>query len=264
MQSVHSSLTIDEIDYTSLIDLLESYMDRNDEALHLAELLNRNKFVFTQSEPVFIKFWSLLFELLVQLDQESSRIMSSIVFNLISTSENKETQFRLDPVAMIKPTLDLFMNRFEASGNQAIEFLLDQFVTCSECDSDSGSNDDVEMEMVFDKGVETVHSAHFTYLSELLDKLEHRKCVNLNEKFETMIERLEKEVDMVARCMNSMSYNELRYSRLASHLLFVMNDSVQAQLATENRQRLDKLLDSKLKDVSTHFNSFLVNYYLKK
>lgn len=246
------------------MDLLESYMDRNDEALHLAELLNRNQFVFTQSEPVFIKFWSLLFELLVQLDQESSRIMSSIVFNMISTSDNKGTKFRLDPVAMIKPALDLFMNRFEASGNQAVEFLLDQFVTCSECDSDSSQNDDVEMEMVFDKGVETVHSAHFIYLYALLGKLEHRKSTSLNEKFEIMVERLEKEIDMMARCLNSMSYNELRYSRLASHLLFIMNDSIQAQLTTENRERLDKLLDSKLKDVSTYFNSFLVNYYLKK
>jgi hypothetical protein len=59
-------------------------LDRADEAFCLAEFFKQNHILMFNSNQsaVLIKFWDLLVSLLIQVDQDSSRICCDIVFSL--------------------------------------------------------------------------------------------------------------------------------------------------------------------------------------
>ncbi len=67
-----------------LVELLETYLDRADEAYCLAEFLKQNHLLLFNSsrDSILIKFWDLLMSLLIQVDQESSRICCDIIFSI--------------------------------------------------------------------------------------------------------------------------------------------------------------------------------------
>ena len=78
-------------------------MDRADEASTMAQFLKRNqRAIFNSNKSsVLIKFWDLLMDLLINVDQESSKVCCDIVFSINKLNTNSKSRFSLYKISEI-------------------------------------------------------------------------------------------------------------------------------------------------------------------
>ena len=116
---------------------------------------------------------------------------------------------------------------------------------------------------MFDRGVDAVHSSQYYYaielcksIGQLLTRVQHGqepipqaerdKCEQyFHRSFSQLAERLGKELDAALASMSreKMTYNEIRYTSLACHLLFLTKLRGRlTESANEQRASLDQLL----------------------
>ena len=133
-------ISLEALCLDKLITLIDTYMDRSDEALTVANFLSKNKICLFSSESKIgiksINFWDFLFQLLIEVEQESSQISSDIISSLAYYSDNS----KYEPVSMISIGLGLFVKTIN-NNYEALKFLLDLYEYVSECDSNPNSND---------------------------------------------------------------------------------------------------------------------------
>ena len=130
------------VDQKNLVDLMESFLDRQDETLCLANFFKHNfKLLFTDANLVgtwCFKYWRMLLEILVEVDQDSCLIANEIVSTIKRENEiiKINDEYKYDMIYMIQVAIDL-MCRFygEKYCREMIEFLLDEFEAISECDT---------------------------------------------------------------------------------------------------------------------------------
>ena len=126
-----------KIDIEQLIDLLNSFIDRDDESIIVAKFLFKNKsLIFSSNGLNSTRFWELLFQLLIDNNTESSQLCSDIISS-ISTIEN----CNYEPISTISHGLDICI---ENLGNidESFNFLLNQYDIFSECEE---RNNDAEV-----------------------------------------------------------------------------------------------------------------------
>ncbi|CAF1018189.1 unnamed protein product [Brachionus calyciflorus] len=220
-------ISLEALCLDKLITLIDTYMDRSDEALTVANFLSKNKIYIFSSESKIksINFWDFLFQLLIEVEQESSQISSDIISSLAYYSDNS----KYEPVSMISIGLGLFVKTIN-NNYEALKFLLDQYEYVSECDSNPNSNDE-ELEVVFDKGVDAINTSYLYFLIELIKQIEtilvndkEESLLNLFEtKFELIKARLNSELDLSLKYLdiNKMGFNDFKYSKVSSHLMFL-------------------------------------------
>ena len=124
--------------------------------------------------------------------------------------------------------------------------------------------------MVFDKGVESIHSSYYEYLSQLINKLEALLSKNnisceieqiFNEKYKFLCDRLKREVDLALNSLEktSLAYNEIKFSKIVYHLMFLKR-----LVAFTDRNSEGSLIYSqiseKLKAHSSNLNCFMQIY----
>ncbi|CAF1076680.1 unnamed protein product [Brachionus calyciflorus] len=223
-------ISLEALCLDKLITLIDTYMDRSDEALTVANFLSKNKiYIFSSESKIGIKsinFWDFLFQLLIEVEQESSQISSDIISSLAYSDNSK-----YEPVSMISIGLGLFVKTLN-NNYEALEFLLDQYEYVSECDSNPNSNDE-ELEVVFDKGVDAINTSYLYFLIELIKQIEtilvldkEESLLNLFKvKFELIKGRLNSELDFSLKYLdiNKMGFNDFKYSKVSSHLMFISN-----------------------------------------
>ena len=96
-----------------------------------------------------------------------------------------------------------------------------------------------DLDMVFDKGVESIHTVYYYYLVELTRVLDslledfEKARISLeingkvkaffNEKYAFLIDRLRKELDVSYSCLSidKMNYNDIRYTKIVTHVMFI-------------------------------------------
>lgn len=140
------SSNTNEID--KLIELLNSFMDRNDEALMVAKFLFKNKcHIFSpKSHQIGLKcicFWELLFQLLIEDSSESSQICSDIISSLTNSDHSK-----FEPMSMISHGLDICIQNLNNT-RESFKFMLDQYDLVSQCESRENDNEVIEVEFFF-------------------------------------------------------------------------------------------------------------------
>jgi hypothetical protein len=120
------------------------------------------------------------------------------------------------------------------------------------------------MDIVFEKGVESVRDSYYHYLSELLKNvisiIESGKTERveslLNEKFRFLTQRVIKEVDYAVKCLDkrSMAYNEIKFSKCVFHLMFMR--ALEKHVSQENRD-LKAKIDTKVAANVSNLNCFM-------
>ncbi len=121
------------------------------------------------------------------------------------------------------------------------------------------------MELVFDRGVDPVHTVHYFYLRELINQIElilNQKPSStilldqFNEKFHLIAlkgaEELKTSLELIDQ--NRMSYNEVRYTRLTVHLMLMGRLE---KLASEENRELKRNTFRKLSESHQMLNSFV-------
>ena len=88
--------------------------------------------------------------------------------------------------------------------------------------------------MVFDKGVESIHFVYYHYLTELTQSLcyflnkssnESKLKSQFDQKYKFICDRLRKELDLTFGCLivEKMSFNDVKYTKIATHMMFVQS-----------------------------------------
>ncbi len=128
--------------------------------------------------------------------------------------------------------------------------------------------------MVFDKGVESIQNSYYFYLIYLSDALVHlMKRIDqqltiyksifdyLNLKYNFLSKRLSVELELALKLICQMYYNDLKYTKIASHLMFLQKLAAYAN--DQNLTQLNAAVLSKL-DTNKHLlNSFLQQKFEK-
>lgn len=115
---------------------------------------------------------------------------------------------------------------------------------------------------MFDKGVDSIHSSELIYLRELTLVLEQllsketnnqavREC--LDKTYSFLYTRLEEELISCASYLNKMKYNEIRFAKIASHLIFIKHFS---KFINDSGRKVESI-SQLLKNTSSNFNTFL-------
>lgn len=133
--------------------------------------------------------------------------------------------------------------------------------------------------MVFDKGVESIHFVYYHYLQELTqflgsilekrekkysnDTIQERRYFQIfEEKYKFMCERLRNELDIALGYLNNekMSYNDVRFTKIATHIMFIQSLS---KFANEsNKLEFENVLE-KVKKYDRQINCFIKLYFDK-
>ena len=136
-----------DLQLDNLLESLDCYLDKENESICLSKFLYENcEFLFAPSNHFgsrFLKFWSLLLQLLLQPDGESCITVCLIVKDLkIKFSKNSDSTYDYDVIAMNKLALDIFIEFYiESMPYETIKFLLDQYELVCEFDSSSIENE---------------------------------------------------------------------------------------------------------------------------
>lgn len=246
-------LNKDLISIDSLIDLLETYVDNNDDLSPISEFFRVNLTLFklheSKNPESYVRLWSILMDLLVDVDR------NEVAIEIIAKLIDKKDLF--DTVSMIKIALNLFIEQlYSTNPYKCIQFLLEQFERTSECDM-SCPEEDEEIEVVFDKVTDSVSLITYQYCQELISKL--LDLLNKNPSLEKTIEDLlnTKYSQINERLAHNLRYtfsnllnehktgfNEIKYSFITCNLMFLKE--LKEFINKENRKlhsELGEILD---------------------
>ena len=255
-----------------LINSLETYMDRENESVSLAKFLNRNAtFLFApQGNSLTIekhlKFWEMLFEMLLSADSTVNRIAASTIAHLITSFSATQTPNSLDydTIAINRLAVELFTElNFKSQPLQTVQFLVERYEFVCEFDSTSVENDE-EFEVCFDKGVESIQSSYYYHLVDICEVLagllqlsgNNESLMDMfNSNYKLICSRLNAELDRTFLILDRMYFNELTSTKLASHLMFVKKLAGSADSNNQDEMRRVVQCVNERREL---FNSFLL------
>ena len=110
------------------------------------------------------------------------------------------------------------------------------------------------MEIVFDKGVESIHFVYYHYLVVLCQSMKSllaannidtivnkqiENCININ--YAIICDRLSQELDCALDCLsaNKMAFNEIRYTKLSTHIMYMQ--ALKENVNKSNRDKFEKV-----------------------
>ncbi len=259
--SAETPLHLSHLKIDELVKSLETYMDRENESLSLAKFLNRNAtFLFTDTTLLIdkrLKFWDILFDMLLNADSEVNRLAASTIASL-----KKDTNLDYDIIAINKLAVDLFTElNFKFEPLQTVKFLVERYEFISEFDSTSEENDE-EFEVCFDKGVESIPSSYYCHLVDIIDVLQGLLVTDqggsdFNSIYKLICLRLSAELDRCFMILDRMYFNELTSTKIASHLMF---GKKLVRFADSTNQAEIRRLVQRVDDHRQLFNSFILKH----
>ena len=145
-------------------------------------------------------------------------------------------------------------------------FFLEQFKTMSACESTTHQQDDDEtMEVVFDRGIEPVHTSYYIYLNELIHVVESLISRErsppaitqiFNESYALICQWFQEELEFTIGCTsaNQMRFADIKHTKLKGHAEFL---NKMAQYATSDNQLTWKKLELQLNATKSVLNCFI-------
>ena len=122
--------------------------------------------------------------------------------------------------------------------------------------------------------MESIHFVYYQYLIELTQKLrsllpftteiqnKEKLRDQFNQEYKFLCDRLRKELELAMSCLNieKMSFNDVRFTKIATHIMFV--ESLSEFANDVNKIECENILD-KVKTSNRQINCFL-KLYLNK
>jgi hypothetical protein len=143
-----------------VIDSIDKFNELSDDSLSVAKFLFHNQFLLNpnsiSSTKSLINTWKILMELLLDVDNKSNRLAAKLIVSLYNTTQTKSKlklikifqrnynnnydlgilSMKYEPITMLQVSINLFVQLFyEKHPSECINFLIDQFLLTSECES---------------------------------------------------------------------------------------------------------------------------------
>ena len=132
-----------------MCDLLDSYLDRQDETLALAKFLGHTfTLILAPSasklpSAIYFRLWSMVMQILVDVhDPEACSIACSIVSGLSNKAGQEGSNEKEDALYMSKLGVQTIVQTlFKENAFETLKFLIDEFSVVSQCESSQAEND---------------------------------------------------------------------------------------------------------------------------